>query len=178
MSMRSFFVQGFGFETDKITDAAILKFIVKHIDSCLDISDETDRTLIKTYSDDQINAIALEEPDFLSGYSSTDLYDIDRSLAEALEPLRQEHDNMLDTVTAIINKEADLNLSYQPAQSDEGCIGEACILLEYRLPWEYSKKECACKSCKDFAAVLKPYLEELGLDADKCLTDLEVEYYG
>ena len=77
MSMRSYFVNGFGFETSDIKDANILKFIRDHADKCPDFS-EDDITVLKTYSNKQINSIARKDPYFLSSL----IDEIDEKLAE------------------------------------------------------------------------------------------------
>ena len=171
MSMRSYFVNGFGFETSDIKDANILKFIRDHADKCPDFS-EDDITVLKTYSNKQINSIARKDPYFLSSL----IDEIDEKLARMLEPLRKEYPNMIDTVAKIISDETSINMIYTPGQQGEGCIGDECIMLEYKLPWEYNEKERNCTQ-DDLVNILKPYLKELGLKVD-CLTDLEVEYYG
>lgn len=176
MSMRSYFVNGFGFTTDAITDANIIKFIKNYIDngSYASVLYEDEIKIIKNISENDIADMEAMSPDFISTNEFAEKY---KELCDALSEISEfdiDNNRCLDIVANLIGGELGIRLSYQ--YNNDDCIGDACIMLPQCMPWDYTETERQL-TMEQFCTDLEPYLAELGIGDHEC-EDLEVEYYG
>ena len=119
-----------------------------------------------------LNTITGKDTDTVNELAfSDDLYEIMRMCCDR----EIETTDAKDVIANIISYESDINIAYEPAQSDD-CAGNASLVFETTMPWFYNPKE---KDLTEIALnnILMPYAAELGLNIPH-ITDIVIEYYG
>ncbi len=183
MSMRSYFVYGYGFDVDSVDFGTTLKFIYNHASTLLQLyNNKAQETLDKITADikanwsDENNDIDDEaidnyfddimDPDDVSD----DIYDALGNITEN-EP---EDIRMFDTVAQIMTRETGITINYEQGQPDE-CVGDPALIFPMCYPWECNEKEKNLTE-DDLNDILTPYINEFGLESKPM--SLEIEYYG
>lgn len=172
MSMRSTFIYGYGFPTEKIYGQHLLRFIANHRDTVKKIWGDDGDTVVDAIDKidiESIDIIELEELEECDEYA--DLWNALNTITD---------DDIFNTcgydiIASIMTAETGVIFDYERAQSDE-CIGDPAILLEERLPWEYNDVERALTE-DSLIDILKVYAIELNVNVND-IGFIEIEYYG
>ncbi len=160
MSMRSYFVNGFGFATDAITDANIIRFIKNHIDngSYTSILYEDEIKIIKNISEKDIADMEAISPDFISTQEFAEKYEElvdtlnepekDIADVEAISPdfiSTQEFAEKYEELVNTLNELSDFDITYTR------CLDIVAKLigweLSIHLSFQYDNDDCIGVAC-------------------------------
>ena len=177
--MRSFFVYGYGINVEEAEQKRAISFIQNHMHTLI-------KVLPPKTTNESIEAIGKLTPEYMDRLAKDDddimeiLRSKDEDLFDSVMSIMGHDDDtpfnaIMSTVTEIISSETGVHFGYEQGQPDE-CIGGASIMMYQSYPWEMNATEKGLTR-ELLHEELAPYAEELGLD-DRCIGELEVEYFG